>query len=202
MTIQEEKAALRKTMWRCLAELKMLRTIHADQSILAASRLMETDELLRAETVLCFVSYGTEISTKPLIAALLESGRKIALPRTTGDTMAFYLLPPEATAETWRSLLVPGQFGILEPPEGASLFTPEKAPETTLCVLPGLAFDEAGHRLGKGKGFYDRYLAEYPFLKTVGFAFDRQVVPVVPAEETDISCNAIVTDLRVIHCKN
>ncbi len=202
MSIQQEKTVLRTTIKGRLKELALLKSIHQDQSILTSQRFMELEELQQTETVLCFVSYGTEIDTTPLIENLLISGRKIALPRTVGDTMTFHLLPSEASAENWQQFLEPGDFGILTPSENALLFDPVTSKTPVLCVLPGLAFDAAGNRLGKGKGFYDRYLSEHPDLITVGYAFDLQVLPSVPAEAADIRCKTIVTDLQVIRCRN
>jgi len=196
--INQQKADMRRDIKQRLKELKSLQSIHDSQSQLAAERLLEHSLIQQAETVLAFVSYGTEINTRWLIEGLLDAGKQVALPRTTGDTMTFHLLPPAATAGNWSDSLEPGDFGILVPTSSLPLFEPSPSNGPAAVVLPGLAFDKEKNRLGKGKGFYDRYLATWITVPTIGFCFDCQMVDAVPATPLDAPVHAIVTDLQTI----
>ncbi len=192
------KDEIRQKMKMRLKEIKALESIHVSQSMLATDRLLEHPLIQQASTVLAFVSYGTEIDTTFLIQELLASGKQVALPRTTGDTMTFHLLPSSATKDNWASYLEPGDFGILVPKSTLPVFEPSPSNGSAVVVLPGLAFDRQKNRLGKGKGFYDRYLATWITVPTIGFCFDCQVISEVPCTNLDAPVNAIVTDLQTI----
>lgn len=108
--------------------------------------------------------------------------RKIALPRVEGDHLILHWVagPDE---------LVKGRFGILEPPASAPVADPNGL---DLILVPGVAFDREGGRLGRGRGYYDRLLAGTSAFK-VGVCFDWQIVPEVPREAHDIRMDAVVT---------
>jgi 5-formyltetrahydrofolate cyclo-ligase len=93
--------------------------------------------------------------------------------------------------------LVVGAFQVREPVAGCPVVAMNRL---DLALVPGLAFDARGHRLGRGKGFYDRLLAGFPG-RTVGVAFDFQVVAQVPVEPHDIALNAVVTPTRWLEAK-
>ena len=110
-----------------------------------------------APLVLTYVSRSEEVGTRALIERLLVSGRRVAVPRTdlASGTMTFHEI---------SSLddLAPRTMGILEPPEEAPALTNPAQLVGSVCLVPGLVFDGAGHRIGYGGGFYDRFLAFYP----------------------------------------
>lgn len=143
------------------------------------------------ETVLAFASFGAEIPTDPLLEALLGTGHRVLLPYVeAGGVM-------RAAALTSLRDLVPGYRGIREP----AVREPVEAVDAAL--VPGVAFDETGGRLGHGGGFFDRYLETIaPVVPIVGLCFDVQIVNEVPREPHDRSVDVIVTERRVIRCRD
>jgi 5-formyltetrahydrofolate cyclo-ligase len=136
-----------------------------------------------------FVSHGTEVDTLEMIRYVLsqktKGGRvRVAVPRVEGREMDFYEI-------TSTEELKPGYQGILEP----SSSCPRVNVTEGLMLLPGLAFDPQGHRVGYGGGYYDRYLGQChrPDLLTVAIAYDFQIVDHIEAEEFDICPHRIIT---------
>ncbi len=131
----------------------------------------------------------SEIDVRPLLLALHDRGHKIALPVTPrrGEALHFRLWTP-------GDALQPERFGTLRP---------TGSPVTPDCLLvPLLAFDRRGHRLGYGAGYYDRTLAELPGAFALGCAYAVQEVPDVPAGPHDMRLDAVATERGVIFCKD
>lgn len=145
---------------------------------------LEIPEYRAARTVLLYVGTGAEVDTRPLIEDALAAGKRVALPVITGPGVM------EARAVTDLDLLVPGPCGIPAPGEGSELVPPE-APD--LILVPGMAFTQDGWRLGRGGGYYDRYLPRTNAL-TVALARDFQMVDHIPTEAHDIPVDALVID--------
>ena len=114
--------------------------------------------------------------------------KRIALPRVSGENLVFHWV---ARREELRT----GSFGILEPAEEA----PAAGKEFDLILIPGLAFDLRGGRLGRGKGFYDRFLAGARGIR-VGVCFEDQIVGDVPAEPHDLRMDFLVTPSAISRC--
>jgi len=136
-----------------------------------------------------FISLPHEVETIPMIEESLKLGKRVAAP-VTGEEIS----PAEVTFDSGGLYLVPGAFGIREP-------TGKKVPpgEIDFAVVPGLAFDLEGNRLGRGKGYYDRFLKELKadaFL--CGVAFECQVLGEIPHGDEDIPVKALVTEERLI----
>ena len=132
-----------------------------------------------------------ETETSDLIRQAWADGKKTAVPKVIGETMKFFYIT------SLENDLEEGYFGIRE--------NYEKNPadeaadrEGSLMLMPGVAFDEARHRIGYGGGFYDRYLEAHPGLRTAALAFEFQVKAEVPFEKFDILPGRIVTEKRVI----
>jgi len=141
-----------------------------------------------AKTVMLYASFSGEVDTWGLIEESLKLGKKIILPRT--DQSSGGLIPHEIT--DIRSL-IRGTFGILEPEPNPEMVFPVS--EIDLAVVPGIAFDRRGNRLGRGGGFYDRFLStlERETLK-VGLAFDFQIVENIPIEsEKDVLLDLVIS---------
>jgi len=143
----------------------------------------------RSEIVLCFVSCGSEIDTTEIIQEAFRTGRKVFVPKTEGNMMNFYRIcsMEELTA---------GYRGILEP-DGKSeryIYKNEEV-HKTLMIMPGVAFDPYRNRIGYGKGYYDRYLADKPLLqlRTIAIGFQCQMTEQIPCEETDIRPYQVLT---------
>jgi 5-formyltetrahydrofolate cyclo-ligase len=141
----------------------------------------------RARNVLLF----SPLPDEPDITALLEeawrAGKMAALPQTNPDTGGYI-----ASIIRNREELRPGRFGVPEPAAGCPVIPLN---QLDLVLVPGVAFDSLGGRLGRGKGFYDRLLAEVRGHKC-GVAFDVQIVPSVPVESHDIRVDSILTPTR------
>ena len=160
---------------------------------LAAKALIDLDLAKRAERVALYAALPYEIPTRLLFDAVIEKIGAALLPRTTDPIgLEFFAV------ERWEALR-PGAFGVLEPQSDATVV---RLRPDDLVVVPGVAFDEAGYRLGHGKGYYDRAFAaelgDSPTL--VGFGYEFQIVEAVPHDERDRQMDAIVTDQRVRDC--
>jgi 5-formyltetrahydrofolate cyclo-ligase len=191
----EEKRALRREMGKERAALS--EEDRRLKSAAACARLLQLPELAGPgrRTVAGYVSLARhgELDPAPALDALAGRGDRIAYPRVAGDAaaLAFHLAA--------RAALVPGRFGLLEPPADAPAVP---AAALDLVVVPGVAFDAAGGRVGFGGGFYDRTFQPdrlgggRPAL--VGLCFDLQVVGRCPAGPLDVPVDLIVTESRVL----
>ena len=171
---------------------------HEDKSGLIQRRLFETEAYRHCGSLLTYVSFGDEADTRELIVKALADHKKVYVPRVDRKEMEFYEI---------HSLggLIPGKFGILEPePEKNGIFPAPAAIQNhtgdNLMILPGLAFDFSGNRIGYGGGYYDRYLSRYAGIRFVkiAIAFDFQLRDHIPAEEADVKVDYIITPARVL----
>jgi 5-formyltetrahydrofolate cyclo-ligase len=188
--IIEAKKQLRREILHRLRELPAEQLSRESE---AASRaLFDLPEWDAAAVVLSFIPIGRqrEIRTAGLIRRAFEEGKGIALPRMKGEELEFRRVE-EGPGGGFRPQLISHPYGVQEPPESAPLFTPSR--ETpALVVTPGLAFDRAGGRLGRGKGFYDGWFAYHRqalsagYLQPVAFGYSVQLVEQVPMDEGDI----------------
>ncbi len=136
---------------------------------------------LNATDFLVFKSYGSEISTKSMISKALRDGKRVYLPRVLadGEHMEFFRI--ESPSDVGN-----GYRGILEP-KGKEMFQYEACKkEQVLMIMPGVAFDQEGNRIGYGKGFYDRYLSKKEGLRTIAVAFRCQMVEKIEKDPHDI----------------
>lgn len=146
-------------------------------------RVEALPEFARARTVALFVSLGDEPDTEEALARW-SAGRTVVLPRVEGDAMRFFRYDP--------ALMRTGAFGIREPAEGA---VPCDPAQIDLVVVPGVAFTSAGGRCGRGRGYYDRYLAQ-PACRAfrVGVCYAHQLAEELPREPHDEAMDVVVTD--------
>lgn len=153
-------------------------------------RFMEMPEVLRAEVVSIYLSVRDEVGTRELADALREAGHRVAIPVCEGSGLLLF------DFRSWDEL-EPGPFGLLEPNAAcrasAGRWLDFSRPDVFL--VPGLAFDRQGGRLGYGRGHYDRSLpARSPEAWLVGAAFACQMVPGVPREEHDLQMHVVLTE--------
>ncbi|RME95786.1 MAG: 5-formyltetrahydrofolate cyclo-ligase [Verrucomicrobia bacterium] len=141
-----------------------------------------------AATVLLFAPMPDEPNLWPLLEEVLASGRRLCLPRFDPALGAYTV----AEVRNLRTDLRPGLLNIPEPAPHCPLFARN---HLDLIVLPGLAFDQDGRRLGRGKGYYDRLLSGWTGGRC-GVAMDWQIVPAIPAEDHDKNVNWIATPTR------
>lgn len=135
-------------------------------------------------SVFIYLSFSSEASTDELIERLLEKGYSVFCPRMENGEMVAAAYGEDFTLSST---------GIREPVGAVLTETP------TYIVLPLLAADVAGNRLGYGKGNYDAYLAKHPDAKRIGYCFDFQILREVPREETDEALDVVVTEQRTIY---
>ena len=145
--------------------------------------------LAEAEEVFAYYSLPDEVDTHSLIDELLAAGKKVFLPKVIDSEKM------EWHPYTSSTMLKPGVFGIGEPDETETqriLPFDSEQKSAAMVLVPGLAFDAAGHRLGRGRGYYDRFLAAHPDLYKIGVCFDFQKVAEVPVNEYDIPVDEVV----------
>ncbi len=153
-----------------------------------AERLESHQAYQNAETLLTYVSLAEEVDTHPIIERALRAGRVVAAPRVAENHHLDWVRIDGFDA------LEPGAFGVLEPSGTApSLTTFQEA----VVLVPGVAFDRAGHRLGWGKGYFDRFLACFTGT-SIGLAFDCQLYDALPFEPHDRPVDYVITETDTI----
>lgn len=145
-------------------------------------------EYKKADCVFAYMDCKNEVETKKVIEQCWKDKKTVAVPKVFGEIMRYYAITSYEDLEE-------GYFGIREP---KSEELEEVIQENGLMILPGVAFDEARHRVGYGGGFYDRYLEQHPDMKKIAFAFEFQVFPKVPFETFDRQPEKIITEKRII----
>ena len=173
-----------------------------ERQILARSRpiherLFATSWWREARWVFVFLPMPGEVDSGPIVIRAYREGRQVAIPRIEGEEITFYRY------EGRTRELIPNQFCILEPdPQWISIdpLALDAGPLLVLC--PGLGFDRGLHRIGRGKGYYDRFLARLraarlPF-RAVGLAFAEQLEPEVPVGPHDQLLDGLITDCELL----
>jgi 5-formyltetrahydrofolate cyclo-ligase len=189
---QDLKRAKREVRRRVLATRDALSSDErAAQSAAVVERCLDLPAVARARTAMAFWSFGSELATEPLIAALDARGVTVALPVIVdGDLEAHTYRPGDPTTET--------SFGAHEPADGRRL----DPSEIDVVITPAVAFDRTGRRIGYGGGFYDRFL---PRMRSdairVGICATVQLVDEdLPAGSFDLRVDAIVTPVEIVRC--
>jgi len=185
------RAAKRALRQRVLAARGALpETVRAAASSVIAERFGRRADFQAARAILVTLPFRNEWDTRLLVRAALDAGKTVAVPRVDGATRMLELY---AIADPDRD----GVLGPQEIPEPAPHCPPVSRDAIEFVVIPGIAFDRDGHRLGYGGGFYDRLLPLLsPRAPRVAGAFDLQIVPQVPVGPNDIGIDAIVTESR------
>ncbi|MDK2877872.1 MAG: 5-formyltetrahydrofolate cyclo-ligase [Thermoanaerobacteraceae bacterium] len=177
------KKELRRIFLKTRSELAAEDIIEKSAKIM--SRLFSLSEFRGAKTIMFYVDAGNEVKTRDGITKALSEWKRVVVPKVK---KGYGLLAIEI-----KSLdeLSPGTFGILEP-AGEKGISPE---EIDLVVVPGVAFDKKGNRMGYGAGYYDSFLPKLrPEVKKVAIAFEMQVTDSLPAEEHDVKMDLIITE--------
>ncbi len=155
------------------------------------ARLLDWDLAQDTSAVLAYAPVPPEVDIRSALQSWLNTGKSVCLPRI--DWEAKTMTPAVITS---LDNLVTQRHGILEPPEDAPTIPIE---DLDLILVPGVAFDEKCRRLGRGGGFYDRFLATVPpLVKTCGVAFEAQMVRSVPMDRHDRALDAVITESRLI----
>jgi 5-formyltetrahydrofolate cyclo-ligase len=162
--------------------------LRRDWSARICEHLLRECESVGPATALSYAGFGSEIDTLPFNRALLDRGLALVLPRVeraAGGLVLYRVRDLDAD-------LVPGVWGIPEPDPLRCMVVPPAAVDWML--LPGLAFDRHGGRLGYGGGYYDRLLPQLPALKRIAAAFECQIVDAVPRGPHDASMDLVITE--------
>ncbi len=168
-------------------------TLHA-ASKAAAKNLTASNHFLRASTIMIFLPIKFEIDARPIALRAWQSAKVVTVPLVSYEQK--HMIPVEV--RSFDEPMDEDRYGVQTPANA----TPHPIDEIDLIVVPGLAFDTAGNRLGRGGGFYDRFLAHPDFRgKICGFATEQQIVENVPTDHHDVSMDLIVTDKRTIQVK-
>lgn len=176
-----DKKALRREI---SAKKRAMTTEQIESSSqILAEKLFETDLYRHAQAIYGYLSYNQEVRTEPILRRALADGKRVAVPKVFGEEMKFLWIED-------LDLVAPGYFDIPEPIADG----PEADDEMALILMPGLAFDPQGHRLGYGGGFYDRYLAEHHDHKLVALCYDFQMFDHLETEAHDIPVDLVISD--------
>ena len=140
-----------------------------------------TEASRRAKTIYGYLPYNQEVRTTRMLSRALADGKRVAVPKVYGDTMKFILLSD-------LTQVAKGYAGIPEPVADG----PVAEDPTALVLMPGLAFDPEGHRLGYGGGFYDKFLAAEPDHPTLALCYDFQMLPHLDTEHYDIPVDRVL----------
>ncbi len=161
------------------------RAMTPEQIEQASARLAElflASELYKsAQTLYGYLPYNQEVRTVPVLERALADGKKVAVPKVYGDEMKFIYLTDLSQVEA-------GYAGIPEPIADE----PVADDPTALVLMPGLAFDREGHRIGYGGGFYDKFLSAEPEHPTLALCYAFQVLPHLETEEFDIPVDCVL----------
>ncbi len=163
----------------------------AEKSALICKNILSSKQFVEATEILVYMPLPDEVDLTEVIKTALQDGKKVALPKIISKEdgiIKFFYLDPQ---KTLTQQTAEGTFGILEPDE-----TLPANPDTTLKTLilvPGRAFTKDGARLGRGKGYYDRYLAKkrLPNVSIAGVCFGFQIVETLPTDANDICMDTL-----------
>lgn len=179
-TIAEQKSELRRQV-RALKRSFTAEQLAA-KSADAVQHLLALPQFQAAKTVMLYYSLPDEVGTHTLVAEVAKK-KRVILPTVVGDDIIPVEFKPDTTMHE-------GDFHILEPE------AERYDSNYDLIVIPGMAFDAQGHRLGRGKGYYDRFLAQHAETPKVGICFDFQLMPEVPADTFDKPVDCVVTNTK------
>jgi len=163
------------------------------KSKLIKEQIFQMQEFREAKTILFYVSYDNEVDTHEMIKESLGMKKQVVVPKTDMNNRTIIC----SSLTKWDDLLS-GAYNILEPRREC---VNEVSPESIdLMIIPGVAFDCQGNRIGHGMGYYDRLLQKKMITHCVGLAFELQIVESIPSEKHDVKVEKIVTEERIITC--
>ena len=180
-----KKSEIRREILKNLKALKREEKTKKDKII--EKKLLSLPEFEKAKVIAFYVSMESEVDTRALIDRALATGKRVVVPVTIGDDLKFQEI------KNRKAELVEGPYGILQPAHNSH--KPFLKDEIDIIVVPGVAFGRDGTRLGRGKGFYDRFLKRLPsHIKKVGLAYDLQIIEDLPTTPHDFPVDVVVTN--------
>ena len=191
VSVAQAKARLRTAMRQKLKELAPDHRRHASEQV--CERLRQQEIWRQARSIAFFAPRADELDIRCLLEEALAQGKVVGLPQYQPQSRTYRA----CQVTTPLSALSPGAFGILEPDAQSPVLAIN---QLDLVLVPGVAFDRSGRRLGHGRGFYDLLLADVQGLKC-GLAFDEQVLDYIPVEAHDVLLDCIVTPRCWLNCR-
>lgn len=151
------------------------------------ANLLSLRKVKEAESFFIYVSFGNEVKTHELIKRLLKLEKVVVVPKIIGEGLmdAYQIF-------NWNQLK-PGKYNIVSSTTNQSF-----KGKLAVCIAPSVAVTEKGHRLGMGRGYYDRFLNKHPDMFVIALAFNQQIVDKIPIDQTDKLVDVIVTEDRII----
>jgi 5-formyltetrahydrofolate cyclo-ligase len=190
--IQKTKADIRKEIAAAIGKLSEDEL--AEKTSLIENRLFDFANFLEAKIALLYIENPNEVKSAGIIRRTFDQNKIVVLPLVKTDTKKIKLFKIDAFAKD----LKPGQNGILQPDPGKCRTVPIDCID--IAIIPGVAFDEKGGRIGSGDGYYDRLIPHLPVTtRKVALALDHQIIPQVPIESHDKHVDIIITDKRIIY---
>ena len=186
--------ALTKNALRNVIRARLRETVPQNHKALQ-QRLTELLAQENAECCIGFLAFQQEPALDQFLSNWLAQNKKLLLPRFNLATRQYELV--EVT--DLNSQIAPGHYGIREP--NTQLVAIQQVIQTSVWLVPGLAFTASGVRLGRGAGHYDRLFAKFPQGKRIGIAWEMQLLPEIPQEPWDLPMDYIVTETRTIDCR-
>lgn len=173
----------KKELRRSIRERKRAMT---SEEIVSRSQMLgllfrQSEAYKNAKTIYGYLPYNQEVRTVPMLEQALRDGKRVAVPKCYGDEMKFIFMEDLSKVEK-------GYAGIPEPIADG----PVADDETALVLMPGLAFDPQGHRIGYGGGFYDKFLFKEPNHPTLALCYEFQMLPELKTEEHDIPVDTVL----------
>lgn len=187
------KKVLRKEILSVRKQMNLDEKLQKDKAI--EDKFFRSEEYKNSRNIFIYISYDSEINTKDIILKAIDEGKRIYVPRTNVDLRIM-----EAVEINSLENLIVDKYGILEPDESEECINPD---ELDLIVVPGVAFDKNGGRMGYGAGYYDKYFKTISrekknAIRKVALAYDFQVINEVPMNEDDEYINKIITESKIL----
>ena len=190
--IRATKSQIRKDMAKTFAALS--ESLVSAQTKAIENKLFEFANFLEARTILLYVQSDLEVQTSDIINKTLEYNKVVVLPVFNPETFEVTLLKVDNPEKE----LKPGPRGVLEPDPSRCKIVP--IDRIDIAIIPGVAFDEKGGRIGTGRGYYDRLIPKLTITtRKVALTFEDQILQQVPIESHDKHVDIIITEKRVIY---
>ena len=187
-----EKKIIRNQILKSKEELD--KTILKSYSDSIINKLYNTNYYKSAKTIMTFISFGAEVDTHEFIKESIKKGKRIVVPITVPETKQLKL----SEVLNFDELEI-GFYNILTPKEEFIRYVDPS--EVDLIIVPGVAFDKCGYRIGYGGGYYDRFLSNLDHVTKISLAFNMQLIDKIPRDHFDIPVNYIITEKEIINCK-
>lgn len=185
------KAELRQSALKARREVPRERLVQLSEAVM--NNVISSIEFEKSKVLATYVAKDDEVRTEGIIGYSLKEGKRVLVPvsRPSKTTLVFSEL------HDYRKELASGNFGVLEPKK--EFLRPVPLEEANLVLVPVVAWDDFGHRLGYGKGYFDSALARVGMSTfTMGLALECQRVPRIPAEMHDVKLMAVATEKRIV----